>query len=512
MQNQWQKIVGVTMLGALVASAGMVWAAPKKAPKGAPVELKIEVFDRDTPGYPADNNFWTRWCQQQFGNPNNIKLKYVPVQRLQEIDKLNILMASNDAPDIVFTYDLFTVYNYVRYGGLTDLKAPLRSQGKNLQKYLSPAVLKEGIFNGKQYAVPAKRVMYGALNGFIRKDWLDKLGLPVPKTTQEWYNTMKAFKEKDPGKLGDRLIPFALMNDSQNIAWNSQLLLDSFKKKIRPDEAKYLPEWQVPGFKDGIRFLNKMYHEGLISPEFALDKDGNMFKRDILQGRVGYFSSNFDEPYRITPGYNNELKKNNPDAKFVPCDPFANSQGKHVKRVYGRNGFYIMVPKSSRRVNEAIRYLDWMSQPEVLEFLQFGEKGTHYKELRDGVPVSILVDGEKRQTDDIAIIVNGKDLGDPDKNMQAGASRCPGWEKEWVASYQMSISGEQYVKPVFPIESEAKLKKSLYGKDSEIFTKSLTVAPAEFDKTYDALVQEYMKMGGKQVMDDRKAYLKGNKK
>lgn len=53
--------------------------------------------------------------QEKFGNPNNIKLEYVPVPRAQEVQKLNVLMASGgDAPDIVFTYDSNLVYNYVR--------------------------------------------------------------------------------------------------------------------------------------------------------------------------------------------------------------------------------------------------------------------------------------------------------------------------------------------------------------------------------------------------------------
>jgi putative aldouronate transport system substrate-binding protein len=478
------------------------------AAKKPPVELKVEVFDRATPGYQPDNNYWTRWIQKQFGTPNNIKMKFIPVIRLQEIDKLNILMASNDAPDIVFTYDLFTVYNYVRYGGLTELTAPLNKYGKRLKKYLGKDVLKAGVFNGRQYAIPSKRALYGALNGFIRKDWLDKLGLPLPKTTQEWYRTMKAFKEKDPGKMGSRTIPFGLLTDVQNIIWSSRLLLDSFKKKMTVNESKYLPDWLMPGFKDGMRFMNKLYNEGLISPEFALDKDSATYKKDIQQGRIGYFINNFDFPYRITPGLVTELKKNVPGAQLVPCDPFVNSRGKHYKMVYDKYGFYILIPKSSKRVAEAIKYLNWMAKPAVRDFLVNGKKGIHYKKLRQGVPVNILVDGPKRLTTDIALIVNGKDFGNTKKNIRAGAFGCPGFEKEWIQSYKMSVSGDTYQIPKYPIESEAKLKRSLYEKEAEIFVKSLVVKPAEFDRTYDRLVREYLKMGGQRVINDRKAYLK----
>ena len=208
----------------------------------------------------------------------------------------------------------------------------------------------------------------------------------------------------------------------------------------------------------------------------------------------------------------NELKKNVPGAQFIPCDPFVNAEGKKLKRVYGPQGMYVMVAKSSRRVKEAIKYLNWMARKPVLDFLANGQKGIHYKELREGIPVAIPVEGEKRLTQDIAIIVNGKDFGNLTRNIKAGSYSCPGYEKQWQESYRMSLAGEQYVVPAFPIESEARLKKSLYEKGSEIFVKSLTVKPSEFDRTYDSLVQEYMRMGGKQVMEDRKAYLRANRK
>lgn len=510
------KRTGIVITGLLILAVILITVSNNfvtAAKKNPPVELKVEVFDRALPGYQADNNYWTKWIQKNFGTPNNIIMKFVPVVRLQEIERLNVLMASNDAPDIVFTYDMSTVYNYVRYGGLTDLEEPLNKYGKNLKKYLGKEVLDLGVFNGVQYTIPAKRVLYGAINGFIRKDWLDKLGLPMPKTTQEWYYTMKAFKEKDPGGLGNQVIPYGMLTDPQNILWYCQPLVDSFKGEMTDDEMKYLPEWLMPGVKDAMRFMNKMYNEGLISPEFALDRDQQKWFRDIQQGRTGFFIGTVDQPYRINPGLSTELKKNVPGGELVPCDPFVNSRGKRLKRVYDKKGFYIMVPKSSKRVVEAIKYLDWMSLPEVRDFLLNGEKGIHYKEYRDGIPVNILVDGEKRLTTDICLIVNGKDFGDEEKNIRAQAFTCPGYEKLFIESYKMSITADKkYFYPEFPIESEAKLKNTLFEKGAEIFVKSLVVKPSEFDRTYDTLVEEYMKMGGRQVMEDRKAYLKANRK
>ncbi|HEX9061427.1 MAG TPA: extracellular solute-binding protein, partial [Clostridia bacterium] len=242
MNKGFVKAVGsVLMLGILTATIPACSSNEEKKKtddksKGQQVELTVEVFDRSTPGYKADNNFQTKWIQDNFGTPNNIKMKFVPVLRSQEVEKLNVLMAANQAPDISITYNDGLMYNYVKNGGLTDLGDLLDKHGKNLKSYLGDTLLSYGNWSNIQYAVPAKRVMEAAMGTFIRKDWLDKVGMPAPKTTEEFYNALKAFKQKDPGKLGDKVIPFTLTVDPSNIDWTTHTLLESFKTKISEED------------------------------------------------------------------------------------------------------------------------------------------------------------------------------------------------------------------------------------------------------------------------------------
>ena len=49
-----------------------------------------------------------------------------------------------------------------------------------------------------------------------RQDWLDKLGLPIPETTDDLYNTLKAFKTQDPNGNGlNDEIPFSFIFNHQ---------------------------------------------------------------------------------------------------------------------------------------------------------------------------------------------------------------------------------------------------------------------------------------------------------
>ena len=126
---------------------------------------------------------------------------------------------------------------------------------------------------GKLFSIPAKRTITAQRNIFIRKDWLDKLGLPLPKTTQEYYDALLAFKEKDPGGVGkDKVIPFIMTAD---VRWEAANIMDPFidpnlSLKERWINTVVERNLLLPGFKEGVRFMNKMFNAGLIDRDFPL--------------------------------------------------------------------------------------------------------------------------------------------------------------------------------------------------------------------------------------------------
>jgi putative aldouronate transport system substrate-binding protein len=477
-----------------------------------PVELRVEVFDRGNPGQtPVDNNYWTKWIQDNFGTPNNITMKFIAVPRSQEVDKLNIMMAANEAPDIVFTYNANVVYNYVKQGGLADLTNLIDEHGSNIKKLLGDEVLEYGRFNGRIYAIPAKRTMVGNTCSYIRKDWLDKLNMPLPTTTEEFYNTMKIFKEKNPGNVNG-VIPWGLTG---RIDWSAKGFLDSFTQNITEEEFATLPVWLRPGYKEGLKFLNRMYHEGLVSPEFAIDKDEKKLNSDASLGKVGFISKNLDFPLRNNPGINDALKKNVPGGVFVPVDTFTDYQGKYSKEVYAPNGIYNLIPKSSKRVVEAVKYLDWLARYDVIYYLQNGDEGVHHKVV-DEIPQAIPFQGEKQlnsvQNIDYTLLINGMELGDKEKNAKAWTKSYAGYEDLAKIAYGISLK-DGYTPFRFdrPIEADAKYNKLLEDKSVEMWVRLVTASPSEYDKLYDRLVDEYMKSGGQQVMDEKKAAYKAMK-
>jgi putative aldouronate transport system substrate-binding protein len=510
-------IIGIAVV--LLAALGLTLEFGAATPK--PVTISVEIFDRSQPGFSVDKNWDTIWIGDQVKKALNMTIKWVPVPRSQEVPKLSILMAAGDAPDMCFVYDTTTFQNWIKQGGLTALDPYLAQYGKKLLSYMGEDQMLYGKFNGKQWAVPAKRVLTPNFCSFVRKDWLDKLGMAVPTNKAQFFTMLQAFKDKDPGNTGGKVVPLGIQGtgtDIGNIDWTVRPLVRSYITAETQEQRYSLwPEgcWIEPGYKEGMRKLNELYNKGLVSPDFALDKDGKQYDRDMQQGKMGAAMGNFDWPYRSSPGIAVELAKNVPGATLIPIDPFENYQGKYAKPKYATNGIFIFVPSYSKNAAGVIQYLNWMADPAVLKILQNGIKGRHYTDEVDGVPTGKIAfdklpDNLKFQANDYPIIANGFEFGSPEKNIAAQSAGYPGYENQikqcitfamrdayappWID--QILTQGVKYNGPV------------LFPKGQEILTKSIICKPGDFDATYDSLVKDYLAAGGQAVIDEKIAAYK----
>ena len=504
------------MIGGLMAGCQKK-QTDTQSKSGPTTTLTVEVFDRGKSGQPdLNNNYWTKYINSNFGKKYNVNVQFVPVPRSQETDKLNVLMAANQAPDLCFTYDVGVVYNYVKQGGLTQMDTYLSKYGQTLTNYLGKEVLKYGQFSGKQFSIPGKRTMLMQGNIFVRKDWLDKLGMKMPTTRDEFYNMLVAFRDKNPGNVSGVVpLAYAVGGSSNNIGMAN--LADSFYTDFSEGTvakattgSAYLMAWAMPGYKDYMQFMNKLYNEKLMSPDFAVDKTGSQANADASSGKAGVIAANWDYIYRTTPGIYTSLKKNVPGAELAVLNCFKNTtNGKYMRQEYAQNGAYMMVPKSSKHAVQVVEYLNWMADPKVTLAIQNGEEGADYK-MVDGVPtptVPTTYTGEKFMgaacNGDYDMLHNGPETGNSEKNLTAISLSYPGFENEAKEAAKVSLT-DTYIAFAYttPNSAYAKYSQTLTDKNSQITAKIITAKPSEFSSAYDSQVKEYMTAGGQAVIDE----------
>ncbi len=495
---------------------------PSEPSKPEYSEITVEVFDRGTDGGKTDptNNFYTDWIKKKLLEDENIGVTFQAVSRWEEQEQLNNLMAAGNAPDVCLTYSTDLITTYRELGGLVDLAPYIETHLPDLDAFLGEdaavpgkrLIYRQITESGQVFSIPARRINTAAVNTFIRKDWLDKLNMPIPTTIDEFYNTLKAFKEQDPGGVGkSKVIPFII--GSRDVRWRARTLLDSFIDPNLSDKDRWINtvvdrEFLLPGYKEGLRYLNKLYNEGLTDTEFALYTDDTNSDNLIKSGVVGSFIHNWDQPYRDTPGLLKDLKANVPDAEIISIDCFKNAAGKYYKNAYEPAGVNFFIPASSKNVEGALRYINWLSKVENRYFLQIGEEGvTHV--MVDGAPKMISAEGEKimnsSQNIDYTIMINGLDTGDEATNLKAMANSYNVDPQLIMTAYENAMRDAKplMVVPGLTLTAAAPVSQTLVDKGWTLLAECVTCKPADFDATWDRNIADWLASGAQAVVDER---------
>jgi putative aldouronate transport system substrate-binding protein len=513
----------------LALSAAMVFAGGTRqqaapAGAGAPVAITVEIFDRGTDGGKTDptNNAWTNWIKEKVLKDENIQVTFVAVSRWTEETDITARMAAQDTPDLCYTYSMDNVRSWGMQGGVYDLAPYVDTILKDMGEMMGedPSIPGQNLIwhskdvdQGTLYGISNKYMYTASHNTFIRKDWLDKLGLPVPQTTQQFYDTMVAFKN-NATRLGvDRVIPFLMTAD---IRWQAYNIFLSFMDPNLSPRDRWINtvaerQLMVPGVKEALRFLNKMYNDGLIDRDFPLYNDDTAPSNVMKSGIVGAFQHNWDQPFRQNLQIQTELEKNIPGAKFVPVDPFTNSAGLSPKRgSQAAGGLIFFVPKTSKNVEAALRYANWLCRYENYHFLQFGNEGINHQTV-NGVPMPLTATGPWIQNSgvnvDYTISINGYAMKNQEELAQVLAFGYPGILPEDISTAYKISSTNAKPEPFVPasILSLAPIRNVLVDKEKVLCVNLICAKPEDFDRVWDSGIRDWLSSGAQTVIDEQQA-------
>lgn len=108
---------------------------------------------------------------------------------------------------------------------------------------------------------------------WINKTWLDALGLPIPTTTEEYYETLKAFVEKDPNGNGkkDEIGLIGSTNGwhrkPQESLMNAFTYVDPTHNYLTvEDDGSLSVSYIKDGYRQGLEYMHRLVEEGLLSP------------------------------------------------------------------------------------------------------------------------------------------------------------------------------------------------------------------------------------------------------
>ena len=214
--------------------------------------------------------------------------------------------------------------------------------------------------------------------------WLDKAGLKAPETLDEFVEMLKYFRDNDMNDNGDKTdeIPMCVMKEFLPYMFGPAFGLD-LVSGFQADESGNVTYAYADSenYKKYLEFLNGLYKEGLIDPDFV------NWDRDKV---IDYISKDmtgvaFDFSWAMSMMYSNVLPYYDGTAKtaFVGVAPLSgDNKGFYV----GRNSLSGMfgVNTNSSQIELAVKFLDYAMSDHCQDYYQWGIEGESYVVNADG--------------------------------------------------------------------------------------------------------------------------------
>ncbi len=263
------------------------------------------------PNTESDPN--NRTIFKRLQEATNVEIDWMAIQSDQWGDKIALNMANpNLLTDFVFSGDFSDndLLRYANYGAIIPLEEYIDTYMPNLKsvfdKYPEYKKMSTDI-NGHIWALPwieqlgSEKTAIQTVSemSFINKKWLDFLGLDIPETTDEFEQTLIAFRDRAPELQAEfgiegSIIPMScIINDGSQ---DPALLINGFGEGYGDgDQGRHIAVTDAgqvictatqQGFKDGIAWLHKLYEEGLIDPE-AFTQEWSTYVAKGKSGRYG---------------------------------------------------------------------------------------------------------------------------------------------------------------------------------------------------------------------------------
>lgn len=332
---------------------------------------------------------WTQVVEEKTG----IKLDFIHPTSGSEDEEFSILVASGEYPDII--EHTWTKYSggasaAISDGVIINLNDIIENEAPNLKAILKshPEVDKMvKTQEGDYYCFPFLRGLETpnktqfSSGMVVRKDILDKLGLSVPETIDEWETVLRAFKEDGIE------VPFTTRHNWMREVWcpgfdnwGDFYVEDSVVKNGLMEDSR----------KEFLTKMNEWYREGLI------DRDYLVADKASCQT---YFTTG-KSAATYAPGgqglgtYTQVMHEADPEITqedIISTVPVTSVKGKDAKfskmnQIFDGSGSSATITTQCRNVEAAAWLLDWMYGPEGSMVNCFGKEGESYN-MENGYPI-----------------------------------------------------------------------------------------------------------------------------
>lgn len=492
-------------------------------------------------GDTYEDNGYTRYLKKQLNIQNKDVFEAGENDNYQETVSMTI--ASRELPDVMVVNDMDMLQLLVDNDLIEDLTQVYEdctsSRIKDIYNSYGSEILDNVTFNGKLMALPETNIDDGPSLCWLRKDWMDKLGLDAPKTVEDVENIVHEFVQKDPGGNGKGETVGLVCDDEltggcgYSYEYQNDIIFASFgafpKQWIYNKDGEVVYGSVQNEAKAALGKLRQMYQQGTLDNNFLMRESSNIIEL-IVSGKCGSFFGPWWSP-------NNPLMsamQKNPNAEWQPYLIQTDKDGQTSFASQNPNDKYVVVRKGYKHPEIVMKIVSVLFDDLRYDEEDVREMERYYQDNVDPTarPLAINVDYKDalmRCYDSLKDAIQGRkkleDLGllegayyiscskYLDRKKETSAQKS--WE-DWAAyasrmtACSVLRKGQtRQVKSLF--FGETKTMKSNWWRLEELEKKAyLEIVTGQKPLSYfDEFVKEWNRQGGEKIRGEVAQELKG---
>lgn len=267
-----------------------------------------------------EDNAYTRYLLDMINVQNEDMFE---AQDTQYNTNVEMCIATENLPDVMVVGNREVLQRLAEADLIEDLTEAYANCASDRLKEIyagyGDSIIEGAMYNGRLMALPETNIDEGPNLLWLRRDWMDKLGLEEPRTLDDAVEIIRAFIEKDPGGNGMGNTIGLVCNPalSGGTGYSAEYMVDIVFAcyEAYPKQWIYGKDGEIhygsvmPEARDGLEKLHQMYEEGILDQNFPLRTTNNLIEL-ICEGTCGSFFGPWWAP-------------NNPLMEAVKADPTA---------------------------------------------------------------------------------------------------------------------------------------------------------------------------------------------
>ena len=451
----------------------------------------------------------------------NISLELLEQNMMTANEKFNLMVASQDYPDIISAFD--ESYSGGAVKGyeddvIMDLTDLMEENAPNYMAYIQQDQQNyRDAYNddGQMLFMNGYNDNYVQARGnVIRQDLLDKLGLDTPVTYEEYHDVLEAFKNDGieyPIWMPQALQGGALL--SAGFGVSGYTLQQSGTHFFQKDGTVY-SSFLTEEYKEFLQLMAQWYSEGLMAKDFyaIVDDMGSASEPEILNGNVGVW-------YHMADKIGTYNKSSSVEGFHAVGIADAVQQEGEISHFYQNEGSSkttnkgISISVQAEDPEDILKFFDWFFTKEGSTVANYGIEGTSFEYDAEGNPqyTDLIANNPDYTFQQIALLYCWADIPtivDRDRSFRATYTQdsldaIELYGKNTDGAYEMptrlsftAAESDEYASTIGDIETRA---------DEQIVR--FVIGELNFDSDWDDFVQELKDMGLERCVELKQAAL-----